>query len=328
MNILYIGPYKDIEYKNVCQNHIFSLSNKYNLDILPIYLSNNQTQVDESILDIEKKTKTRTVKYSSVVQYAPADYLFAFDKYITNKSICIPIIQYPISSKNKNINNFDQILCDSKYDSELIKKNLQNNKSKKIKLFSYQLFQKTGVQKINLNYLNSAYKFYMFTNNTNIAYTNNVVLGFAAALASIRNCCLLIVSSNKQISEKISRYIDIISQKIIYIKNHIKIIQQPSFDKDNLFEINIHNSCDCLIDIRNSSNYGLHSFIAREFGNSIIANENVNINYEYYYTDNEQLHFDLQTIISNTNICEKIKNIVKTKPIYQQNNIPTLDQVV
>jgi hypothetical protein len=329
MNILYIGPYKDIEYKQICHNHIFSLKNKYNLRTLPIYLSNNQVEIDENILYLEEKTKTQSANYIAVIQYAPAEYLFPFDKSIAKKSICIPIIKYPIlySDKNKNINSFDQILCDSKYDAELIKKNL-TNKSKKIKLFSYKVFEKISAQKINLNYLNNEYKFYIFINDDNVGYVNNIILGFSTALSSIKNCCLLIISSNKQISQKISRYVDIVSQKIMYIKNHIKIVEQPYFDKDNTFDLSIHNSCDCLIDIRYSSNCGFSSFLAKDFNNSIISNENININYESCYIDNEQIYFDLQAIIQQKDISEKIKNTVRTKPIYQQNNIPTLDQVI
>lgn len=332
MKILYIAPYKDQDYKEACANNIRNLSKKSELSILPIYIKNKSTVIDNDIQSIENKTKTLTKTdsqanlYDVVIQHAPLGYLFPFKSGVVSKNFCIPIIEYikQLKDKEHTLGIFDKILCDSKHDSDFINENILD-KNKKIKLFSYDIDNENHSGSINFGYLTKYYKFYSILNNENIQHIYNLLIAFSLAIDTSENCCLVFGVSDKSIVEKASKYIEFISEKtkIYNLKYYIKFI-----NIDNTSTISLHKACDCLIDIRCYTNFNYEVSVAKKLNKSVISNENLDISFENLLNNDDYQIGNLYPVINTQSLIHKLRSIAKTKPIFKLENIPKLSDIV
>lgn len=331
MNILYISPYRNTSTHNECMNNIQALSRSASLTICPIYIDSYTVNInDKELLDLENKNWAEK-NYDIVLQHAPTSYLFPF-KNIAKYNYCIPMISYD-NQINKNecekLLEFDTVLLDSKYDSDYLNKNInQNNKrtTKQIKLFKY-INNYTTSKYLNLTYHKNNYKLYTFVNNTNARYIKSILLSFFIVSYDTENCSLIISAQSEQLANQIKSIIDEISNlvKIAHIKNYIKILVLEDTLENS---IPVHQSCDCYVGFRSLTNHYFHPFIAKEMNNAYITNDNIDMDLEPIL-DNKNIDIHrFYPQIKVSKLVDKIKNLIRTKSIHKEDNIPNLDSVI
>lgn len=331
MNILYISPYRNISTHNECINNIDALSKSSSVNIYPVYTDTFTIKYDnQKLSDLENK-KWSEISYDAIIQHAPVEYLFPF-KHITNRNYCIPIVNYDKQinkDKCKKLLEFDLILVDSKYDLDYLNKYISptdKKSTKQIKLFKY-INNYSNSKYLNLTYIKNNYKLYTFVNNTNIRYIQSVILSFFITACDIDNCSLVISAQSEELSNQIKLIINDITNKtkIKHVKNYIKILVL----EDNIENsIPVHQSCDCYIGFRSATNNHFHTFMAKELNNAFITNDNLDMDFEPEFNNK---HIDIYRFypeIKISKLVEKIKNLVRTKPIHKEDNIPSLDNIV
>lgn len=328
MNILYISPYRNTITQAACINNIKSLEKSSTLNIKPVYIDNYITDVTDKQTTILENKLSDIEKYDIVVQHAPIEFLLPF-KLISSKNYCIPIMKYIKGnySEYSKLSEFDMVLFDSKYDIDFISTNI-GFKLKKTKLFKYKnYYEDSKDSKLDLQNHNYNYKLYIFVNDDSSWLINSVLTGFIISLQDVTNCSLIIVADSKSSAKKVSNILDSIENKnfIKYLKNYINILVINPADIHSI--ATIHNTCDCLIDIKNISNISVHSFIAKEFGKPSITNDNIDLYFEPII-DNDSEYGNAYPMISPTKLSNKIRSIVRTNYISKIDNIPTLDNIL
>jgi hypothetical protein len=331
MNALYIGPYREKSILGLSsRNHIYSLRNKCSLTIRPIFLSDNVTipEIDQELLDLEQKIFLRK-KYDFIVQYAPIDYIIPFNL-VSNKNYCIPIIpyiknNYMNTTYSRVLKTFNMILFDSQYDSTFIKNNTNLN-SKNIKSFRYSetITDATKPEKLIKN---KKYKFYTFISKENIQDIKRYISAFILLKKKINLSMLFMVCYDKNIVQEINKHISLLQQstKLYYMNNYIKPLVINCFESEIL---GVHEAFDCCLDFRRFTNYGLNSDLPKLYNNSIISNDNMDINQDLNVEDNI---WDIDNIYSGINISdlsEKMSSSINTRPIRNNDNTPTLDSLL
>ena len=99
MNILYIGPYKDISIDGISSRYLINNLRdipSINLTIQNIIIS---SKADNSLVYSEETIKSDLESYDVVIQHAPIDFIVSDSR--IKKSIIIPIMD---SLNEKNIN--------------------------------------------------------------------------------------------------------------------------------------------------------------------------------------------------------------------------------
>jgi hypothetical protein len=331
MNILYISPYRNISTHNECMNNIHALSKSASLTVYPIYTDpftiNNK---DKQLSDLENQNWSEK-NYDAVLQHAPINYLLPF-KNIAKHNYCIPIIDYDKQiSKNEceKLLQFDTVLVDSKYDLDYLNKNInQKDKrsAKQIKLFKY-VNNYTNSKYLNLTYHKNNYKIYTFVNHSNAIYIKSIILSFFIVGCDTENCSLIISVQSEELANKVKSIIEDVSNrsKIAYVKNYIKILVLEDTIENSM---PVHQSCDCYIGFRSSTNHHFHPFLARELNNAYITNDNMDMDLEPLF-DNKNIDlYRFYPEIKVSKLVHKIKNLIRTKPIHKEDNISTIDNII
>jgi hypothetical protein len=90
----------------------------------------------------------------------------------------------------------------------------------------------------------------------------------------------------------------------------------------------VHQSCDCYIGFRSSTNHHFHPFLARELNNAYITNDNMDMDLEPLF-DNKNIDlYRFYPEIKVSKLVHKIKNLIRTKPIHKEDNISTIDNII
>lgn len=329
MNILYISPYRNIASYNECMNNIYALKRSSSLATYPIYIDNFTVNNDTELLGLENQNWSEK-SYDVVLQHAPVSYLFPF-KNIAKYNYCIPIIDYAKNFNKEDCDKllqFDMVLVDSKYDSDLLNKNINpkdKKSAKQIRLFKY-VNHYSNSKYLNLTYHKNNYKIYTFVNNSNVTYIKSIILAFFIVSCDVDNCSLIISVQSEKLANQLKAIINDITNKtkIKHIQNYIRILVLEDKTENS---IPVHQSCDCYIGFRTATNHYFHTFLAKEFDNAYITNDNMDMNFEPVFESNIDI-YKFYPEVSVSRLVDKIKNTVRTKPIHKEDNIPNLDQII
>lgn len=332
MNVLYIGPYRDQSTQGIASlNHIRSLKNKCTLTIRPIFLTSNRIDKIDSDLELLETKPISDKPYDICIQYAPIDYLVSF-RMVSKKNYSIPIIPYSYRSDLKLryariLDYFDYILCDSQYDIDIIK-NIQNNK-KKLKLYNYTESLSSSNTPDDLLSYNKQHKFYTFINEQSIRFFNKILIAFFIMQKKAPSSVLFVILENNNYSKIIKNNIDLIVNKmnIKYSNNYIKLLSSINQEANIL---GIHNVSNCCIYLRDYTNTSLPISIAKLYNNTVITNENIvtvqDIDFESTNQNDDVSIIKYAPTISD--LSEKMKNSINVTPIYNIDNIPTIDKLI
>ena len=93
-------------------------------------------------------------------------------------------------------------------------------------------------------------------------------------------------------------------------------------------ELAIHKSCDCCIDIKDYTNNSFRSYLAKLYNNSIISNENIAYTEDIDIDNIRDTDQYAKYNPSISSLSAKMQNIINTVPVYNNDNIPTLNKLV
>lgn len=266
MNILYIGPYKDISMDGISSryfvNNLRSIPNS-SLTLQSITLSN---KIDTSVSYDEETIQSGLESYDVVIQQAPVD-LIVNDTRI-KKSIIIPIIG-ELNEKIINtlkIKTFHKLLVSSKYHLDKLKKIFG---SKVVYLRYHDNVTKVN-KKYNIRFLNKTQKFYYIGSYTKQQNSvRKIILSFIMAFRTDPSVSLvLFLEENpldlEQLNKDIADY-----KKQLNLINDFKKITIAAFDNTEESLLITHNGGDIYISPI-ISNSNIHCDIAQAYKKKIL----------------------------------------------------------
>lgn len=266
MNILYIGPYKNISIDGIASRYLIDslrLIPNVKLTIQNIIID---TKIDYSLSYSEEIVSENLESFDVVIQHAPVD-MIVNDSRI-KKSIIFPIIK-TVNEKIINILNikkFDKLLVSSKYHLDKLKKIFGSK-------IVYLRYNKTGSlinKRYNVKFLNKTQKFYCITSYKKEQSTvRKILLSFMMAFRTDPKVSLILFLEDKpsdfeQLNKDIAEY-----KKQLNIINDFKKITIAQFDNTEESLLVTHNGGDIYISpIISESN--IHCDIAQLYKKKIL----------------------------------------------------------
>lgn len=334
MDILYIGPYRHNQMISISSKDIINTIGgikNVDLTIRPIYLSNNISEIDKSLLELENKSILP--EYDIIVQHAPAKFLFGSRPPFTTKTkmVAIPIMKPIINKKDyaKCLTGFDMFLTDNGVVAEILKNNY--DLSAQTEMFAYA-DSYTTEESIDLDIYSADLKFYFIGSFArNKSAIELILRSFYIAFHAISNISLILVLTD-QVSDDIRKQLD---DLILTTKRQLNISQ--SYQREKIIVknpsikelISIHNTCDILIslyDYEAESNINRH--IALKNNNKIIDESKIRFFYDIAETKNEPYYFGESRMITNT---LELSTAMRESINYNQTSYPvhkTIDQIL
>lgn len=266
MNILYVGPYKDVSIDGIASryliNNLRDIPN-INLTIQNIVLN---SKINNSLVYAEEVIKSDLESYDVVIQHAPVD-LIVNDSRI-RKSIIIPIIDL-LNEKNINklkVKKFDKLLVNSKYHLDKLKKIFGS----KIIYLRYSNIIQPISRKYSIRFLNNTKKFYYIGNYVEQqSLVRKTMLSFMMAFRTDPSISLVLFLSDspselEQLNKDIQDY-----KKQLNLINDFKKITIAPFDSTEESLAITHNGGDIYISPI-VSNSNIHCEIAQAYKKKIL----------------------------------------------------------
>lgn len=323
MNILYIGPYRQIDYiGQVSNTHIESIKKTIavsdKLITRPIY-------IDSSLSDGGKNEyESENMKVGHIdllIQYAPVNYI-TISKNI--KNITVPILDpklYNISQDHtyNMLNYCDKILVDDEKNKTLLKMcGIKTN----IDIYEEKIYD-TDLQKFNLDQINNHYKFgFIGQYRDNKQIIQKIIQAFLIVSRIKHNIKLfLFLRGSDQDKKELLDHIQLI-QAQLNIPKYIQSIQNI-FGLWGLSESIIAlNSIDCFISLNDDYRYLLYEklFMSSESINQkfLISRQNTQtIEVPIVSLSNIYEYKNTLYSISTNDLCQKIANAESSS--YQKN---------
>jgi len=283
MNILYIGPYKNISMDGIASRYLIDslkLIPNVNLTIQNIIID---SKINNSFSYSEEVISGNLESFDVVIQHAPID-MIVNDSRI-KKSIIFPIIN-TVNEKIINILNikkFDKLLVNSKYHLDKLKKVFGSK-------VTYLRYNKTGIpinKRYSVKFLNKTQKFYCISSYKKEQNTvRKIVLSFMMAFRTDPKVSLILFLEDKpseleQLNKDIAEY-----KKQLNLINDFKKITIAQFDNTEESLLVTHNGGDIYLStIISESN--IHCDIAQLYKKKILYLDRVDsvmIPNEYDYT--------------------------------------------
>jgi hypothetical protein len=283
MNILYIGPYKNISMDGIASRYLIdslkSIPN-INLTIQNIIID---SKINNSFSYTEETISGDLESFDIVIQHAPIDMIVSDSR--IKKSIIFPIIGV-VNAKVINILNikkFDKLLVNSKYHLDKLKKVFGSK-------VTYLRYNKTGIpvnKRYSIKFLNKTQKFYTISSyRKEQSAIRKIILSFMIAFRTDPKVSLVLFLEDKpseleQLNKDITEY-----NKQLNLINDIKKITIASFDNTEESLLVTHNGGDIYLSpIISESN--IHCDIAQLYKKKILYIDRVDsitIPNEYDYT--------------------------------------------
>lgn len=258
MNILYIGPYRQIDYIGQVSNaHISSILNHIkpsdNLITRPVY-------IDTSLSQNDPKTKNESIICETtdiIIQYLPIDFI-AIKTDV--KNIAVPIIDPKLNNiahdnEYKKLNWCDKILVDEDKHKQMLK---SCGIKRAIDLYEEKL-ETDNPQKFNLDLIEKNYKFgFIGHYQNNKLIIQKIIQAFLLASRYQDNIALhLFLRGSDQDKQEIDNYIMQIKDQLIIPGYHNKIYTLFGIwsQQESLIAL---NSIDCFISLNNDYRYLLY----------------------------------------------------------------------
>lgn len=325
MNILYIGPYRQLDDNGILSKMYLQnlIASGHNITSRPIYI--NLSSIESSANNFLVNETNLYDSYDIIIQHAPIKLLHSYSKY--KKNIAIPIFDRHKNLRDyelTRLKNFDTILLDNHYDESILAK---TSLSKKIKTITCpimkDLAKDASGQKINLGIHNKSIKYYTFVDiNKDADLINKILISFYTAFRCNygKSIIVFIEGASQQQQNQLA-------QSIKDIKKQMKIQERKSvcdffIFKNFSFEekIIIHNTCDIFLNFSNGRRSIMQEEYAKFFNNSIINIENTEtVDIPVFSADGPHIE-DIQESILTKSMIEQIKKASEVKPKSTKHN--------
>lgn len=266
MNILYIGPYKDISIDGISSRYLINNLRdmpSINLTIQNIIIS---SKADNSLVYSEETIKSDLESYDVVIQHAPIDFIVSDSR--IKKSIIIPIMD---SLNEKNINKlkvkkFNKLLVNNKCYLDKLKKIFGS----KIICLRYNNIIQPINRKYSIRFLNNTKKFYYIGNYIQQqSLVRKTILSFMMAFRTDPSTSLvLFLSDNQSDLEQLNKDMEDYKKQLNLINDCKKITVAPFNSTEESLSI-AHNGGDIYISPI-VSNSNIHCEIAQAYKKKIL----------------------------------------------------------
>jgi len=285
MNILYIGPYRQLDYiGQASRRYIQSLldQTKKKNEILklhtrPICIESNLIIKDYSSL--YEKFDESVEKYSIIVQHLPLEYLSVYKNCY---NIAIPIVDARLVDASNNnhyskLNEFDYLLIDSIRTKEFLKR---SNIKTKLDIFSEHLIPdpRTLNQRYNLGEANDLFKFgFIGPYKKNEQIIQKLIIAYTIAFRSdIKTHLVLFLRGTAQDKSDIETFYKNTLKRlnIVNDENRISFIFSDLNETESFVAI---NSIDCYLSINDDIQYVLYENYAMSSKKLVLSNKDISI---------------------------------------------------
>jgi hypothetical protein len=333
MNILYIGPYRQIDYiGQVSLCHINSIKRSIKvtdkLITRPIYL-------DTSLAVVEPKYDTEVCGVSPldvIIQYLPINFI-AIQK--NTKSIAIPIIDPKLNTisgdyEYKKLNWFNKVLVEDDKNKSLLKNaGLESS----IDIYEEKIEDENG-QRFNLETLTTAYKFgFIGQYQSNKQIIQKIIHAFCIASRYQQdNVLYLFLRGSDKDKEELDKILSEV-KKQLKIPDYIHRIHIIFGMWDTKESVTALNSIDCFISLNDDYRYLLYEkfFISSNTHSNrfIINRQNTNtIETPIASLSNEYEYKNTLSVISTQDLINKILSAKSSQQKHKKTEYKSLGSIL
>lgn len=328
MNILYLGPYKQLDdIGELSRLYLESLKKNSNVTAGCVYTSFD-TQTIKSYDDPFLKHQT---KYDILIQHLPISKLVISQKF--KKNIAIPIIGNELCSHRDRevLNFFDKVFVDSPYAKNHLDKILKKSTIFIRPTINVDQINQTKNQVFNLGIHDHMKKFYMICDyKDNIDLIHSAIVEFVHVLKRQPNISLVLFLAGMRgdASQRLESYIKK-TYELARIKSsniHIVIVDITADPKSLIIS---HNSGHIFLNINDNSKNSLNLWYAKTLDKKII--DITDLETSLSCVRNEKYSHDMFHIPAPNSISEAIQSILldkKTGNANQFNNSKKIDDKI
>lgn len=285
MNILYIGPYRQLDYigqaSRLYLRSILDQAKKKNDNVK---LHARSVCIEPNLLSkdydgLYEKFDKSIDEYSMIVQHLPPEYL-SIQKSCYN--IAIPIVDARLIDASNNyyysqLNEFDYVLIDNIRTKEFLKR---SNIKTKLDIFSEHIIPdpRTLNQRYNLGEINNLFKFgFIGPYKSNEQIIQKLILSYTIAFRSdIKTHLVLFLRGTAQDKSDIEKFYNSSRKRlnIVNDENRISFIFNDLNETESSVAI---NTLDCYLSINDDIQYVLYENYAMSSKKLVLSNKDISI---------------------------------------------------
>jgi hypothetical protein len=285
MNILYIGPYRQLDYIGQASRlYIRSIIDQAKKKNDNVKLHTRSVCIEPNLLDKEysspyEKFDESIDEYSIIVQHLPLEYLSIQKKF---HNIAIPIVDARLVGASNNyyysqLNEFDYILTDNVRTKEFLKR---SNIKTKLDIFSEHIIPdpRTLNQRYNLGEINNLFKFgFIGPYKSNEQIIQKLIISYTIAFRSdTKTHLVLFLRGTAQDKSDIEKFYNNTKKrlKIVNDENRISFIFNDLNETDSSVGI---NTMDCYLSINDDIQYVLYENYAMSSKKLVLSNKDISM---------------------------------------------------
>ena len=274
-NILYLGPYKQVNYIGQCSlRNLYEIIQSESLNVISKHISvDNSDLLDTShVIPKHHESIDNVLGIDMIIQNLPVSFM---SSNFYTKNVAIPFVDPYIDYSNSNIfANFDMVLIDDQYSRDKIK-----NKYTTIEIYDQQppiILNNCNTEKYSLGSYSHLYKFGFIANyQKEVTFLQKLIQSFLTTFRANNKVSLylLVTATEKEKTELESLYKNI--KKSLGMIDYDKIIFMYN-NGDHMDSIRLLNSLDCYISLNSYTKYSMYEKYCTQINCAYITHRDIN----------------------------------------------------
>lgn len=274
-NILYLGPYKQVNYLGQCSlRNLYEIIQSGSVNVVSKHISvDNSDLLDTShIIPKHHESIDNVLGIDMIIQNLPPSFM---SSNLYAKNVAIPFVDPYVDYSNSNLfTNFDMVLIDDQYSRDKIK-----NKNTKVEVYDQRppiVLNNCNTEKYNFGSYSNLYKFGFIVNyQKEITFLHKLIQSFLTTFRANNKVSLylLVTATDKEKAELESLYEDI--KKSLGMIGYDKIIFMYN-NCDHMDSIRLLNSLDCYISLNSYTKYSMYEKYCTQINCAYITHRDIN----------------------------------------------------
>jgi hypothetical protein len=274
-NILYLGPYKQVNYLGQCSlRNLYEILQLESVNVVSKHISvDNSDVLDTShIIPKHHESIDNVSGIDMIIQNLPTSFI---SSNFYAKNVVIPFVDPYIDYSNSNMfSHFDMVLIDDQYSRDKIK-----NKHTKIEIYDQQppiILNSCNTEKYSLGAYSNLYKFGFIANyQKEVTFLQKLIQSFLTTFRASNKVSLylLVTATDQERAELESSYEDI--KKSLSMIGYDKIVFMYN-NCDHMDSIRFLNSLDCYISLNSYTKYSMYEKYCTQINRSYITHKDIN----------------------------------------------------
>ena len=273
-NILYLGPYKQVNYLGQCSlRNLYEILQLESVNVISKHIPvDNSDVLDTShIIPKHHESIEDVLGIDMIIQNLPTSFI---SSNFYAKNVAIPFVDPYIDYSNSNIfSNFDMVLIDDQYSMDKIK-----NKHTKIEVYDQQspiILNSCNTEKYSLGSYRHLYKFGFIANyHKEVTFLQKLIQSFLTTFRANNKVSLylLVTATDQEKAELESLYEDI--KKSLSMIGYDKIVFMYN-NCDHMDSIRFLNSLDCYISLNSYTKYTMYEKYCTQINRAYITHKDI-----------------------------------------------------